>query len=214
MAHVPGEQPDYFLQVVPPRDEVPTAAAVSDGVSGRLVQVVALVFIALVAAWFAYWWLDRGPQAPTSQPPPRGGELTVPETLSGVPRSPESLFAPLRESVLEHPGNTHPDSDMVFQQYVGGDVVDRSILHYIAVTGPEDHLPDLIMVKGYVSVMGDVACSRPYIGEGLPQVDEPVQMDDGSICWRSSGDFSISVLSLHGDFGATAAAVNEAWQQS
>jgi hypothetical protein len=96
--------------------------------------------------------------------------------------------------------------DVLFQYYVSPPY---GLLSAVALRGPAEDLPDRVGATGPVdewTVIGDVQCSPLYLTVG-----DHSTKGDGSVCWRSSGDFSLSILTTKQDVETTADLVNAMW---
>ncbi len=78
-----------------------------------------------------------------------------------------------------------------------------------ALRGPYTALPDLSAASDDRVTVGDVRCGRTVIGgsDGPPETEVA-----GHTCWRTSGDFSVSVLTVLSDLDETVSLVNEYWE--
>ena len=110
----------------------------------------------------------------------------------------------------------YKDEDVLFKYY-NASGTDHGLISVVALRGPVDDLPDRDSV-GHAdewTLQGLVQCSPLWIGPGegagaLGVAGEPVRLD-GHVCWRSSGDFSVSVLATHAGLAQTASLVDEFW---
>ena len=156
---------------------------------------------------------EQPPELPLSQPPPHGGSLQAPPTLGGAPLAPGTTDPTwVARTLPEY------DAQDVLWEYYDARTLDRGLISVVALRGPVDDLPDRNAVGHFDdwTLQDQVQCSPLWLGppksyEGdLDLPDEPVKTD-GHVCWRSSGDFSVSVLTTRHDLDETTSLVNEFW---
>jgi len=102
-------------------------------------------------------------------------------------------------------------SDVLFEYY-NALSMDRGLISVVALRGPVEDLPDRENAAGEPSqwtVKGTAQCSPLFVGKDLGP-GEPVRAN-GHVCWRTSGDFSASVLTTNHDLEETRALVDEFW---
>lgn len=110
------------------------------------------------------------------------------------------------------------DSEDVLWTRYDAPAQDASVISVIALRGPANGLPDPD-AHGHSEdwMLPDlVECSPVRVGPikdydgALDSPDEPVKTD-GHVCWRSSGSFSVSVVTFTQGLAETASLVNEFW---
>ncbi|MEO8328554.1 MAG: hypothetical protein ABI586_00990 [Candidatus Nanopelagicales bacterium] len=211
-----GNGGDEYFAVVSPSTVTEAAVVPPRPRINRLVVVVCVVLLAVIAVVTVLVLRRSGPppELPLSDPPPNGGSLDVPPTLGGAPLA--STSPPDRSWLL----GTLPqyDSEDVLWKYYDARAQDGGVISVIALRGPAEDLPDpdALGHSEDWTLQDVVECGRiwvdPIKGYDVPGdlPDEPVKTD-GHLCWRSSGNFSVSVLTFRQGLTETASLVNEFW---
>lgn len=182
----------------------PAAAASTQAVPTRSVRwpLLALAATLLLTVVAGLWWWQRAEAMPVSAPPPGGGTMTVPPSLGGIPKSPTAMDPTwVRRSLPDY----DPD-DVLFQYYVSPD---KGLVSVVALRGPVEDLGDRKEATGDPGewiIVGDAQCGPLYYNVG-----ERSTKGDGHVCWRSSGDFSMSVAATKQDAATTASLLDEMW---
>jgi hypothetical protein len=164
--------------------------------------LLALTAVLLLVVPAGLWWWQRFEAMPVSAPPPGGGTLTVPPSLGGVPKSPTAMDPTWARRSLP----TYDPDDVLLQYYVSPD---QGLVSVVALRGPVEDLGDRKGATGDPgewNVIGDAQCGPLYHNVG-----ERSTKGDGHVCWRSSGDFSMSVLTAKQDAVTTARLLDEMW---
>ncbi|HEX5017379.1 MAG TPA: hypothetical protein VFX15_07325, partial [Actinomycetes bacterium] len=100
----------------------------------------------------------------------------------------------------------YEQSSVVYEAY-DARRLDQGAYFVVAFPGPYEEIPDLsIMSEDRVDI-GFVRCGSMVLH---PEGKEPVETD-GHVCFRTSGDYSVSVLATSLDMENTAALVDEFW---
>ncbi len=201
-------EPDFFGSVVPPQPTADDIALPVQRRSRKPFIVVGVVVAALLILFCAGRWLTRV-EMPISQAPPNGGSFYIPDSLGPVPRVSETDFAPVRDGLIETMAKSHPGvrADFMYYRPTGGGVMSLTM-----VKGPVSDLLDPATAREVTNV-GLVQCGKAYFD--LPASGLPSRVTDFPICWRSSGDFSISVFGMGGSItqDIVVDAVSEAWSE-
>jgi hypothetical protein len=138
---------------------------------------------------------------PVSAAPPGGGSLELPASLGGQPAvgvdpQPQSWFS----EVL--PGYPAGDARLTYYRGPSG----TGVASAMAIRGPYTDLPDLTSTEAERTNVGDVQCAKTV----FDGANGPTEMP-GYACWRTSGDFSVSVLTDFGQLDQVVSLVNELW---
>jgi hypothetical protein len=86
---------------------------------------------------------------------------------------------------------------------------EQGLVTVVALRGPVEDLGDRKGATGDPdewTVVGDAQCGPVYYNVG-----DRSTKGDGHVCWRSSGDFSMSVLTTQQDAATTADLLDEMW---
>lgn len=129
----------------------------------------------------------------------------MPPTLGGAePHANPAVREWDREWVEEALPQYMPDG-AAHLKYLGPS--EAGLASAVVVRGPHTDLPDVAGIAARVPrvTVGQVQCART--GGGTEYEDAI----EGYTCWRTSGTFSVSVLTLRADVPEAAALVNELW---
>jgi hypothetical protein len=102
-------------------------------------------------------------------------------------------------------------SDVLFEYYDARST-GHGLISLVALRGPVEDLPDRENAVGEPhewTAEGTVQCSPLYVGKDIGQ-DRPVK-GNGHVCWRTSGEFSASILTTSHSLEETKALVGEFW---
>jgi len=214
-SHLP---PDDFFAAPPVLSNPMPAGIPAPAASSRLgLRYLLMAGAALVVAAGAafFWWMPANtPDMPISDPPPQGGSLEVPATLGGAPLSKLGTGDSWVSDTLPQ----YSSYDVLFEYYDARST-DHGLISVVALRGPVDDLPDRKTLVGDPkewTTQEGVQCSPMYITNTVKE-DLPVDLPegpvktDGHVCWQTSGDFSVSILTTHHDLEETRSLVNEFW---
>ena len=170
-------------------------------------SAVCLVILVLVSALI--WWVRRPEPMPISAPPPGGGTLNMPPTAGGA-----SLLKadPQPASWFQQNLPQYEPGDARLAVYRLDTQDGGSGAFVTALRGPYTDLPDLsVAAEGRVNV-GDVQCANTVFGSGLDGTG-PTEFP-GYTCWRTSGGYSISVVTTIGSLDDVVGILNGLWESS
>jgi len=164
-----------------------------------------IVILVLVSA--LVWWLQRPEAMPISAPPPGGGTLNMPPTAGGASLlkadpQPASWF---QQNLPQYaPG----DARLAVYRFDTDDGGSGAFV--TALRGPYTDLPDLTLAAEERVNVGDVQCASSVLGSDLDG-GGPTEFP-GYTCWRTSGGYSVSVVTTIGSLDEVVGIVNDIWE--